>query len=70
MYAFGVSVHAPAMELKQLAGGIVQDRTGLTGDYDFTLKFCLSNLRWLLRLLRRIAKAVPAASGLAECRHS
>jgi bla regulator protein blaR1 len=40
MYAFGVSVHALAMELKQLAGGIVQDRTGITGSYDFTLKFC------------------------------
>lgn len=39
LYAFGVSTFALARQLRVLAGRTVQDRTGLTGSYDFTLKW-------------------------------
>jgi uncharacterized protein (TIGR03435 family) len=62
MYGFGVSMPALAMELKQLAGGIVQDRTGLTGSYDFTLKFCLNQSSSGPSVAAPDGQAVPAAS--------
>jgi uncharacterized protein (TIGR03435 family) len=40
LYAFAVSMPTLARELKRWANQTVQDRTGLTGSYDFTLKFC------------------------------
>jgi uncharacterized protein (TIGR03435 family) len=45
VYAFGVSMPALARQLTVLAGQIVQDKTGLTGSYDFTLKYGMSPMR-------------------------
>jgi uncharacterized protein (TIGR03435 family) len=41
IYGFGVSMSALAHDLGTKAGQIVQDKTGLTGNYDFTLKYWL-----------------------------
>jgi uncharacterized protein (TIGR03435 family) len=41
LYGFGVSMPALARKLNAYVGMIVQDKTGLTGKYDFTLKFTL-----------------------------
>lgn len=40
MYAFGFSIPALAWRLTSLAQRTVEDRTGLTGSYDITLKYC------------------------------
>jgi uncharacterized protein (TIGR03435 family) len=41
LYGFGVSIPALATKLNAFVGMIVQDKTGLTGKYDFTLKFAM-----------------------------
>ena len=45
IYGFGVSMSALAHDLGTKAGQIVQDKTGLTGNYDFTLKYWLKLIR-------------------------
>jgi uncharacterized protein (TIGR03435 family) len=45
LYCFGVSMTALARQLTVYSGQIVQDRTGLTGSYDFTLKYGMSSMR-------------------------
>jgi bla regulator protein blaR1 len=40
-YGFGISMPALARQLYFEAGLIVQDKTGLTGKYDFTLKYAM-----------------------------
>lgn len=45
IYGFGVSMSALAHNLSTKAGQIVQDKTGLTGSYDFTLKYWLNLIR-------------------------
>ena len=41
VYGFGISMPALARRLNVDVGLIVQDRTGLTGNYDFTLKYTM-----------------------------
>ncbi len=45
LYGFGVSMPALARQLTMNAGQFVQDKTGLTGNYDFTLKFWYPPMR-------------------------
>jgi uncharacterized protein (TIGR03435 family) len=45
IYGFGVSMSALAHDLGTKAGQIVQDKTGLTGSYDFTLKYWVNFIR-------------------------
>jgi uncharacterized protein (TIGR03435 family) len=46
IYGFAVSMPALAKELTvRGVGQIVQDKTGLTGNYDFTLKFWFTQMR-------------------------
>jgi uncharacterized protein (TIGR03435 family) len=46
IYGFGVSMSALAHDLGTKAGGqVVLDKTGLTGSYDFTLKYWLNLIR-------------------------
>jgi uncharacterized protein (TIGR03435 family) len=42
IYGFGVSMSGLAHHLGTKAGQIVEDKTGLTGSYDFTLKYWLN----------------------------
>jgi uncharacterized protein (TIGR03435 family) len=45
IYGFGVSMPALAKELAVMAGQTVQDKTGLTGSYDFALKYWRTPMR-------------------------
>jgi uncharacterized protein (TIGR03435 family) len=45
LYCFGVSMPALAKQLTIYAGQIVQDKTGLTGSYDFELKYGMTPMR-------------------------
>jgi uncharacterized protein (TIGR03435 family) len=45
IYGFGVSMSALAHDLSTKTGQIVQDKTGITGSYDFTLKYWLNLIR-------------------------
>ena len=45
IYGFGVSMPALAKQLTIMAGQTVQDKTGLTGTYDFTLKYWMTPMR-------------------------
>jgi uncharacterized protein (TIGR03435 family) len=45
IYGFGVSMPALAKELAVMAGQTVQDKTGLTGSYDFALKYWINLMR-------------------------
>ena len=45
VYGFAISMSALAKELTIRAGQAVQDKTGLTGNYDFTLKYWFAPMR-------------------------
>lgn len=45
IYGFGVSIPALTKQLTLSAGQTVQDKTGLTGNYDFTLKYWFTPMR-------------------------
>jgi len=45
IYGFGVSMSALARDLTMKAGQTVQDKTGLTGSYDCTLKYWITLIR-------------------------
>jgi uncharacterized protein (TIGR03435 family) len=44
-YGFAISMHALARQLYGDVGLVVQDKTGLTGKYDFTLKYWYTPMR-------------------------
>jgi bla regulator protein blaR1 len=62
IYGFGVSVTTLAWELTFYAQRSVQDRTGLTGNYDFTLEFCRDQLASGSSAVAPDGQAVPSAS--------
>ena len=45
LYCFGVSTFALARQLRFDTGRVVLDKTGLTGSYDFTLKYSMGTMR-------------------------
>jgi uncharacterized protein (TIGR03435 family) len=62
IYGFGVSVTTLAWELTFYAQRSVQDRTGLTGTYDFTLEFCRNQLASGSSAVAPNSQAVPSAA--------
>ncbi len=62
IYGFGVSVATLAWELTFYAQRSVQDRTGLTGTYDFTLEFCRDQLASGSSAVGPNSQAVPSAA--------
>ena len=62
IYGFGVSMPALAQQLTFWSHRMVQDKTGLTSTYDFTLEFCRDQLAAGSSAAVPDSQAVPSAS--------